>query len=94
LLILLGRSPPVGFRLRRNDIDGEGDEVRRLIAELAVILLATAGCSASESPLPVLPFSQSGDTAQSHCCLPYPEGVTVAVNNSWSTEGSHRGRFA
>jgi murein DD-endopeptidase MepM/ murein hydrolase activator NlpD len=68
--------------------------VRRLFAGLVVTLLAAAGCSASESTLPVLPFSQFGDPAESHYCLPYPEGVTVAVNNSWSTDGSHRGRFA
>ena len=66
----------------------------RLIVACVASVIAVSGCAASESQLPVLPFSQFGDPGDSLYCLPYAEGIQMAVNNSYSTEGSHRGRFA
>jgi murein DD-endopeptidase MepM/ murein hydrolase activator NlpD len=69
-------------------------EVKRLIVVCVASIIAMPGCAASEAQLPVLPFSQFGDPGDSLYCLPYAEGIQMAVNNSYSTEGSHRGRFA
>jgi murein DD-endopeptidase MepM/ murein hydrolase activator NlpD len=68
--------------------------VRRLFVVLTAVVIAGTGCESAEPQLPMLPFSQFGERAESHYCLPYAEGVTMTVNNSWSTEGAHRGRFA
>ena len=68
--------------------------MRRLIVVCVATAIAVSGCAASGSQLPVLPFGQFGDPGESLFCLPYAEGVSMAVNNSYSTEGSHRGRFA
>jgi murein DD-endopeptidase MepM/ murein hydrolase activator NlpD len=46
------------------------------------------------STLPSLEFLKFGDPSESPYCLPYPEGEVVYVNNSYSTRGSHIGRFA
>ena len=67
--------------------------MRRLIIVCVAAVIAGSGCSASGSQLPVLPFSQFGDPGESSYCLPYAESVSIAVNNSYSTEGSHRGRL-
>lgn len=68
--------------------------MKRLIVVCVASIIAMPGCAASGSQLPVLPFSQFGDPGDSLYCLPYAEGIQMAVNNSYSTEGSHRGRFA
>jgi murein DD-endopeptidase MepM/ murein hydrolase activator NlpD len=47
-----------------------------------------------ESTLPTLEFLRFGDPADSPYCLPYPEGESYFVNNSYSRRGSHIGRFA
>ena len=47
-----------------------------------------------ESTLPTLEFLRLGDGAESPYCLPYPEGESHYINNSYSTRGSHIGRFA
>lgn len=54
------------------------------------------GCddSPTGSTLPILEFSQFGDPADSPYCLPYSEGESAFVNNTYSTTGAHRGRFA
>lgn len=61
---------------------------------LAVLLINVFGESSTESTLPDLRFSQFGDPAVSPYCLPYPEGEAFRVNQSYSSAGSHRGRFA
>ena len=48
----------------------------------------------SESAWPTLEFLQFGDPAESPYCLPYPEGDSFYVNNTYSTRPSHVGRFA
>jgi len=47
-----------------------------------------------ESTLPTLEFLRFGDPEASPYCLPYSEGESYYVNNSYSTRGSHIGRFA
>lgn len=66
----------------------------RWLLVLIVMAAALSACDESESSLPRLEFSQFGDPADSAYCLPYPVGQTWTLNNSYSTEGSHRGRFA
>lgn len=48
----------------------------------------------SGESLPTLEFLRFGDPAESPYCLPYPEGESYYINNSYSTRGSHIGRFA
>lgn len=73
----------------------------RFLVRLAVIavlapmsLLVACGDSSGESTLPNLESLQFGDPAESLYCLPYPDGATYSVNNTYSTPGSHIGRFA
>ena len=66
-----------------------------LIAVLVpVVLLVACSDSPDESNLPKLEFLQFGDPEESLYCLPYAEGESYAVNNTYSTPGSHIGRFA
>jgi murein DD-endopeptidase MepM/ murein hydrolase activator NlpD len=60
---------------------------------LAVVVLVSA-CAEPGSDLPQLEFSQFGNPADSLYCLPYPAGETATVNQSYSSQSSHRGRFA
>jgi hypothetical protein len=59
---------------------------------LAAVLVSA--CAESGSDLPQLEFSQFGNPADSLYCLPYPAGETATVNQSYSSQSSHRGRFA
>jgi len=73
------------------------------VVATAVLALTTTGLGiwaisgqdrSGESTLPTLEFLQFGDPAESPYCLPYPEGESYYLNNSYSTRGSHIGRFA
>lgn len=61
---------------------------------LCAVLVLVAACSESGSDLPQLGFSQFGDPGDSLYCLPYPIGEAASVNQSYSSQSSHRGRFA
>ena len=69
----------------------------------AVLALTTMGLGiwvvseqdrSGESTLPTLEFLRFGDPAESPYCLPFPEGESYYINNSYSTRGSLIGRFA
>jgi murein DD-endopeptidase MepM/ murein hydrolase activator NlpD len=72
------------------------------VVATAVLALTTAGLGIwvisrqdrSGESLPTLEFLRFGDPAESPYCLPYPEGESYYINNSYSTRGSHIGRFA
>lgn len=60
----------------------------------AVLGVALAACGGSAGPLDDLGFMRFPSPAESPYCLPYPTGVSAEVTQSWSEQGSHRGRFA
>ena len=73
------------------------------VVATAILALTTTGFGiwvlsgqdrSGESTLPTLEFLQFGDPAESPYCLPYPEGESYYINNSYSTRGAHIGRFA
>jgi len=73
------------------------------VVATAILALTTTGFGiwvlsgqdrSGESTLPTLEFLQFGDPAESPYCLPYPEGESYYINNSYSTRGAHVGRFA
>jgi murein DD-endopeptidase MepM/ murein hydrolase activator NlpD len=61
---------------------------------LVIVLTVLPACGDSDGRLPQLEFSQFGSPADSAYCLPYPEGETATVNQTYSSQSSHRGRFA
>jgi murein DD-endopeptidase MepM/ murein hydrolase activator NlpD len=66
----------------------------RMSILVLAVLVSVSACSESGPDLPDLEFSQFGNPAESLYCLPYPVGETATVNQSYSSQSSHRGRFA
>lgn len=60
------------------------------------LVVVSAACSDSSQRWsgPDLEPMRFPATATSPYCLPYPIGETARVSQSWSEEGTHRGRFA
>ncbi len=87
-MLVLARRPMLGARrvLRRVCVVA--------VCALGAVLLSSCGGDSGESALPDLEFMRFPDPATSPYCLPYPEGESARVSQSWSEGGTHRGRFA